>query len=151
MANGLMYSAGFEAITVTDAAQDIIFLATSSAVPILIHEINLSASDTTDIRARIRILRRSSAGSGGTAVTARPLNPRNTVSAATTVTTIRTTPGTADEVLEGHRWSLLVPFQRLYVPEDRVYVPVSDYLAIELVAGTGASRTVSGSVTFEEL
>lgn len=151
MANGLLYSAGFEAISLTDAAQDIVFLATSSTVPIVVHEFNLSAADTTDVRARLRVLRRTTAGSGGTAVTARPLNSRNTVTAATTVTTIRTTTGTAGDVLEGHRWSLLVPFQRLYTPEARIYVPASGFLALELVAGSGATRTISGEVVFEEL
>lgn len=147
----LIYSAAFENVSITDAAQDLIVLATSSAVQVKVHEILLSASDTTDVRARLRLLRRTTAGSGGTAVTPRAVHGRNTVSAATTVTVARTTPGTAGDVLGSARWSLLVPFQRSFLPEDRVHIPVSGFLALELVAGTGGTRNVSGEVIFEEL
>ena len=148
---GLMYAARLENVTITDAAQDIVFLATSSAVPIVVHSIILTADTTTDVRARLLILRRSTAGSAGTTITARALHGRNTVTAATTCTSARTTPGTGGDELEGERWSLLVPFQRIYTPETRIHVPVSGFLGVNLVAGTGASRAVSGSVIFEEL
>lgn len=147
----LLYSAAFENTTLTDAAQDILLLATSSSVPILIHAINLGSDQTTDIRARVRILRRTTAGSTGTGITPKAITERNTVSAVTTVTTMRTTQGTAGDILDGDRWSLLVPFQRIYTPETRIVVKPSSFLAIELVAGTGASRVLSGEVVFEEI
>jgi hypothetical protein len=147
----LLYSAAFENTTLTDAAQDILFLATTANVPILIHTINLGASETTDVRARIRILRRTTAGSAGTSITPKAIDERNTRAAVTTVTTMRTTQGTAGDVLDADRWSLLVPWQRIYTPETRIRVAHSGFLAIELVAGTGASRTLSGDVVFEEL
>lgn len=148
---GLMYSASFENTTVTDAAQDIIFLATSAAVPIIIHEIRMSANVTTDIRARISILRRSTSGSAGTAVTARALWERNSVAAATTCTSVRTTPGTAGNLIYNEEWSLLVPFIWTPTPECRPQVGVSGFLGVNLVAGTGASRSMSCNVLFEEL
>lgn len=148
---GLMYSAAFENATVTDAAQDLLFLATSSSVPLLIHSIRISAGVTTDVRARIQLIRRSTAGSGGTGITAQELFGRNTVSAATTCTHSRTTPGTAGDVLAAEQWSLLVPFEFLPTPEMRVQVPVSGFIGLHLVAGTGASRSMSGQVIFEEL
>lgn len=148
---GLLYSAPFENITVTDAAQDIVFLATSSSVPILIHSIRVSAGVTTDVRARVQLIRRTTAGSGGTGVTPSELYGRNSVAAATTVTHSRTTPGTAGDVIHAEQWSLLVPLDWTYTPEMRVQVPVSGFIGLHLVAGTGASRVVSGSVVFEEL
>jgi hypothetical protein len=147
----LLYSAAFENTALTDAAQDILFLATSSSVPIVIHSINLGTDQTTDIRARIRVIRRTTAGSAGTSITPKALAERNSVSAATTVTTMRTTQGTAGDVLDADRWSLLVPWQRIYTPETRIIVKPSSFLAVELVAGTGASRNLSGEVVFEEI
>jgi hypothetical protein len=147
---GLLYSAPFENITVTDAAQDIIFLATSSSVPLRIHSIRVSAGVTTDVRARIQLIRRTTAGSGGTGITPSELFSRNSVSAATTVTHSRTTPGTAGDVIHAEQWSLLVPFDWTPTPEFRPQVGVSGYIGLHLAAGTGASRVMSGSVIFEE-
>ncbi len=148
---GLLYSAPFENITVTDAAQDIVFLATSSSVPLVLHSIRLSAGVTTDVRARIQLIRRTSAGSGGSGITPSELFARNSVAAATTATYARTTPGTGGDVIHAEQWSLLVPFDWTPTPEMRVHVPVSGFIGLHLAAGTGASRVVSGSVIFEEL
>lgn len=148
---GLLYSATFENVALTDAAQDILLIATAAGVPILIHEIGLSTDVTTDVRARLQLLRRTTAGSGGSGITPRALCERNSVAAATTVTNMRTTTGTAGNPLDSERWSLLVPFQRLYTPETRPSVTVSSFFALALVAGTGASRNLSGKIVFEEL
>jgi hypothetical protein len=148
---GLFYSAPFENVSITDAAQDIVFLATSSSVPILIHSIRVSAGVTSDVRARIQLIRRTTAGSGGTGITPSELHGRNTVSAATTVTYARTTVGTGGDVLGAEEWSLLVPYEYLPTPEMRIQVPVSGFVGLHLVAGTGASRVMSGQVIFEEL
>lgn len=148
---GLIYSAPFENITVTDAAQDIVFLATSSSVPILIHSVRLTAGVTTDVRARIQLVRRSTAGSGGTGITPSEYNGRNTVSASTTATYARTTPGTVGDVLQAEQWSLLVPLDWTWTPETRPHVPVSGYVGVNLAAGTGASRVISGQIIFEEI
>lgn len=148
---GLLYSATFENVSMTDAAQDIIAIATSANVPIVIHEFAVTAGVTTDVRARVQILRRTTAGSAGTSITPRALHQRNTVSSATTVTYLRTTPGTAGDQLDSEQWSLLVPFQRLYTPETRIVVNNSGFIALNLVAGTGAARNISGRVVFEEI
>jgi hypothetical protein len=147
---GLLYSASFENVSMTDAAQDIVFLQTSSAVPITIHEILVTSAVTTDVRARIAIVRRSTAGSAGTAITPRQLDERNSVAAVTTATYLRTTVGTVGNVLDADSWSLLVPFQRLYTPETRIRVAASGFLGLNLVAGTGGARTISGKIVFEE-
>jgi hypothetical protein len=147
---GLLYVAAFDNVTFTDAAQDIVFLQASSAVPITIHEILLTAAVTTDVRARIGIVRRSTAGSTGTGITPRALFERNTVSAATTATYARTTVGTVGNALDYDQWSMLVPYQKLYTPETRITVAVSGFLGVNLVAATGATRVISGKVVFEE-
>lgn len=148
---GLFYSAPFENVSITDAAQDIVFLATSSSVPILIHSIRVSAGVTSDVRARIQIIRRTTAGSGGSSITPVATHSRNSVSAATTATYARTTVGTAGNVIAAEEWSLLVPYEFLPTPEMRIHVPVSGFIGLNLVAGTGASRVMSGQVIFEEI
>lgn len=147
----LVYTAAFENVALTDAAQDILFLQTTANVPIRIHEWLLTSDVTTDVRARLQILLRTTAGSGGTAITPRATNERNTRAAVTTVTQMRTTVGTAGNMLDGDRWSLLVPFQRLYTPETRLQIAHSSFIGLYLPAGTGASRNLSGKVVFEEL
>jgi hypothetical protein len=138
-------------VTITDAAQDILFLASSASVPLIVHAIRLTAGVTTDVRARIQIVRRSTAGSGGTGITPSEFFGRNTVSAATTATHSRTTPGTVGDVLHAEQWSLLVPLEWLPTPEMRPHVPVSGFLGVHLAAATGATRVMSGSIIFEEL
>lgn len=148
---GLMYTAPFENVTITDAAQDIVFLATSSSVPLIVHAVRVTAGVTTDVRARIQIIRRTTAGSGGTGITPSELYGRNSVAAATTATYARTTPGTGGDVIHAEQWSLLVPFEWLPTPEMRPQVPVSGFIGLHLAAGTGASRVMSGSIIFEEI
>lgn len=148
---GLIYSASFENVSITDAAQDILFLASSASVPILVHAIRVTAGVTTDVRARTQIVRRSTAGSGGTGITPAEYFGRNSVAAATVATVGRTTPGTIGDILHAEQWSLLVPFEWIPTPEMRPHVPVSGFLGLHLIAGTGAARVMSGSVIFEEL
>lgn len=148
---GLMYSAGFENVTFTDAAQDLVFLASSSSVPIRIHSVRITAGVVTDVRARIQIVRRSTAGSSGTGITPAAMFGRNSVSAATTATYARTTPGTVGNLIHAEQWSLLVPFEWLPTPEMRPDVQVSSFIGVHLVAATGATRVMSGSIIFEEL
>lgn len=147
---GLLYTVPFENISMTDAAQDILFLATSSSVPIKLHYIRVTASVTTDVRARIQLLRRTTAGSGGTGITPSEITGRNSVSPATTCTYLRTTPGTAGDVIMAEEWSLLVPFEYLPTPEHRPEVAASAYIGLNLVAGTGATRSISGYAVIEE-
>ena len=120
-------------------------------MPLRIHAVRLTAGVTTDVRARIQLIRRTTAGSGGTGITPVALHGRNSVAAATTATYARTTPGTAGNVIHAEQWSLLVPFEWLPTPEMRPTIPVSGFLGLNLAAATGATRVMSGSIIFEEL
>ena len=148
---GLIYSAPFENVTFTDAAQDIVFLATSSSVSLIVHAVRITAAVTTDVRARIGVHRRSTAGSGGTGITPVAYFGRNTVAAATTATYARTTIGTFSAQIHAEAWSLLVPFEWVPTPELRPHMPVSSFLGIALIGATGATRVMSGSIIFEEM
>jgi len=148
---GLLYTATMPSTSSGTAAVDILVLGTSAAVPILIHEWRMNSAATVDTRLQLQILRRSTAPTGGSTLTPRPLNSRNTVAAATTVTYLDTTPGTAGNQIENELWSVLVPFSRIYTPDERTYVPVSSWICLFFAAAPGSAVNITADVYFEEL
>lgn len=149
-AQGLMYTANISNVSLGTASTDIWTLGTSAAVPVLIHEIRLTANQTVDTRLSLQILRRTTAPTGGVVVTARPLNKRNTVAAASVITTFPTVVGTAGDVVEAESWSELVPFSRILTPDERIYVPVSGWLSL-FITTTLVAVNASAIIYFEEL
>jgi len=79
------------------------------------------------------------------------VNIRNTVAAATTFNRLVTTPGTASTVLDSENVSIIVPYERIYTPDQRIPVPASGRLALNLTAGLGASYNASSEIYFEEI
>jgi hypothetical protein len=150
-AQGLMYTANLNNTSSGTAVTDALVLETSNAVPILIHEWRMTSAATVDTRLVVQILRRTTAHTGGTTITPRALNTRNTVAAATAVFGVDTTPGTSGNVLESELWSVLVPYSRIYTPDERIYVPISGFLAMSFTTAPGSAVNISADVFFEEL
>ena len=148
---GLMYNFSMPATASGTAAVDVMVLGTTASVPALVHEIRLTAAQTVDTRINLQVCRRTAAPTGGTTVTGKPLNKRNTVAAASTFTYLDTTPGTIGDILENEQWSELVPFSRIYTPDERIYILVSGWLALFFATAPGASVTMSGNMVAEEL
>jgi hypothetical protein len=148
---GLLYNFSFPVTTSGTSSVDVMVLGTTAAVPILIHEIRLTSQATTDVRLNLQLLRRTTGPTGGTTVTGKPLNKRNTVAAASTFTYLDTTPGTAGDILENEQWSVLVPFSRIYTPDERIYVPVSGWIALFFATAPGSASNISGNIVAEEL
>lgn len=155
-ANGLMYKTSFDGVTVTAAAQDIWEFVCGSTVGCLIHAIRLTFVPTItsgvaqDARAQLRQVVRSTTGSGGAAVTPRPTNPRNTIAAATTTTRTVTTPGTVGNMWDADEISVIVPYERIYTPAQRIFVPAATRWCLNLEASLG-SIVASSTIDFEEL
>ena len=147
---GLMYSCTLGNTSWGTASTDVWVLGTSAAVPVLIHEIRMTANQTVDTRTPLQICRRTAGPTGGAAVTARPLNLRNSVAAASTITSLPATPGAIGNLLENELWSQLVPFSRIYTPDERIYVPISAWVALFLPSAPAAVN-VSWDIFFEEL
>lgn len=156
-ANGLMYKTSFDLVSITNAAQDIWEFVAGGTVGVLIHAIRVSFVPTItsgvpqDVRAQVRQLVRSTTGTGGTAVTPRATNPRNTVAAAVTTTRTVTTPGTAGNVWDADNFSIVLPYERIYTPAQRIFVPAATRWCLNLEAGLGAAYNCSATVDFEEL
>lgn len=155
-ANGLMYTASFDNVSVTAVAQDIWEFVCGATVGVLIHSFKITFVPTIvsgvaqDVRAQMRQLVRSTTGSGGAAVTPRAVNPRNTVAAATTTTRTVTTPGTAGNVWSAEQISVIVPYERVFTQDQRIFVPAATRWCLNLEASVGALNA-SGEVYFEEL
>lgn len=156
-ANGLIYTTNFDNVSITAAAQDIWEFVCGAAVACLIHSIKVTFVPTItsgvaqDARAQLRTLVRSTTGSGGTAVTPRAVNPRNTVAAATTTTRTVTTPGTAGNVWSAEQVSIIVPYERIFTPDQRILVPSGTRFALNLEASLGGAFNASSEIYFEEI
>jgi len=157
-ANGLVYTAQFTGVTVTNAIQDIWEIQAAAGVPLLIHSWRVTFTPTItsgvaqDVRLSLQVCRRSTAGTGGTAVTPVAVNSRNTVAAASTVTrTVVTTQGTIGNILDGEVVSCIVPFERIYTPDQRLVIPGGAKTSLFLTATPGQSFVTSSEVYFEEI
>jgi hypothetical protein len=156
-AGGLVYTASVDAVSVTNAAQDLLEFVAAAGVPLLIHSIRVTFVPTItsgvaqDVRARLQLQQRSTTGTGGSAVTPRAVSRRNSVAAATTVNSLVTTPGTTGLLWSAEEVSIIVPYERIYTPDQRIPVAGGSRFSIALVAGLGAAYTASMEVYFEEL
>jgi hypothetical protein len=156
-ANGLMYTASFSNVSITNAAQNIWEFIAAAGCSILIHSIRLTITPTItsgvaqDVRAQLNLQKITTTGSGGSAVTPAAVNNRNTVAALTTVNRLVTTPGTAGTVLDSENVSIIVPYERIYTPDQRIPVAPSARIALNLAAGLGGAFNASSEVYFEEI
>jgi hypothetical protein len=156
-AGGLMYTASFQNVTVTNAAQNLWELIAAAGVSLLVHSIRLTFTPTItsgvaqDVRAQINIQTITTTGTGGSAVTPRAVNRRNTLAAVTTVNDLVTTPGTLGVIMDSENISIIVPFERIYTPDQRIPISGGNRLAVNLAAGLGASYAASSEIYFEEI
>lgn len=159
--NGLMYTAQFSNVSVTNAVQDIWQVTAAVTASVLIHSWRVTVVPTItsgvaqDVRINLQILNRSTAGTGGTTVTPVAVNKRNSVSAVSTWTrTVVTTQGTAGNIISGDQVSIIVPYERIYTPDQRVVLPAAasgSYISLFLTTAPGAAYNVSSEVYFEEI
>lgn len=148
---GRMYTVPLVGISVTnDSDQDIFEMVNGSAAAAILHGFELNSTLTTDERVSLRLLRRSTTGSGGSAATEVPLDAGDSA-AALAVASLVTTPGTAGAVLQAWQWSQLAPLIYLPTPEARIVIAPSGRLALNLQTAVASTRTWSGYVVWEEL
>ena len=116
---------------------------------VIIHGFSVTSDYTTDERARLRLARYSTDGTG-TAVTEVKTNEGNPLAAeSTAIHTV--TPGTLGDVLKSWRWSQQGELLYLPTPEMREVVSAGSRIALNLVAALGAARNWSGWVCWEEV
>lgn len=157
MAVGLMYTASFENVSITAAAQDVWELVCAAGVGIIVHWVKLDLAPTItsgvaqDERMRLQICERSTTGTGGAAVTARGVHPRNTVAASTVATRTVTTPGTIADILWSDRASIIVPFEKIFTPDLRIPVSGGGRLCLNLAAALSGAFNANSTICWEEI
>jgi hypothetical protein len=154
MLPGLSYSAQFENISVTAAAQDIFELVCPAARGAYIWLINLTCGTTSQEIGRLQLIKRTTTGSGGSAITPRALNRYNTIaSAMTSFTRTVTTPGTGTDVYATAQWNIVVPFEFGPKTPDAaggILVPAGERIGLHLPAALGGARNMSLTVCWDE-
>lgn len=149
---GRIYSIPMNNLSVTnDSDQDIWEMVNSSASACILLGFELYSATTSDERVRLRLLRRSTTGSGGAAATEVSLDGGNTVAAGAALSTLVTTPGSAGAELLAWYWSQLSPLVYLPTPEEQIIVPPSGRLALNLQTAVASTRNWSGHVRWAEI
>ncbi len=150
MAN-LIYKVPLDAISVTnDGDQDIWLITAPSSKRVILHGFSLTSSYTTDERVRLRLMQRTTAGSGGSSATIVAADDGNDTAATATCSTLVTTPGTAGDMIAGFQWSQQGELLYLPTPEIREVIAKSARIALNLQTAMGGTRTWSGWVAWEE-
>lgn len=149
---GIPYTVTVENITVptnSGTPFDLVQLATSSAVPIVVQRIVATAGVTTSTIQRVSLLLRSTSGTGGTGVTARATN--GGVAASTTVSyNVVSSVGTPGNIYDNQQWNEFAPYEFNQKPGG-IYVPVSGFISLYLPATPVGTFPCSFTVEFVEL
>jgi hypothetical protein len=157
-AGGLMYTASFSNVSVTNAAQNFWEFITAATASILIHSIRITFTPTItsgvaqDVRALINIGTMTGTGTGGSATTPTTVNTRLVgIAAVTTVNRLVTTPGTGPTIIASDNVSIIVPYERIYTPDQRIPVSAGKKWYIGISAGLGSAYNASSEIYFEEI
>jgi hypothetical protein len=154
---GRMYYACLENISVTnDPDQDVVQIVNGSTRKLVIHELSITSAQgvTAAELARLRLVRRSAAGTGGgTAATIEKADPDNDqASGVTSITPTVLTPGTISGTpFRGYQWSQQGEVLWLATPELRAYVPKSGILSVNLNNALGGTRVWTINLGWEEV
>lgn len=147
-----IYYAPLHNLSVTnDADQDIWEIVAPATKKVVLHGFSLTSAYATDERANLRLVSRTTTGSGGTGATESPSDADNAVAAGAAVSTLVTAPGTLGVVYAGFFWSQQGELLWLPTPDLRVVSSASGRLALNLNAALGGTRQWSGWVAWEEV
>jgi len=141
------------AVTV-DSDQDIWIIAATAAVKNRLHGWELFSPIVAAETVNLRLLRRSTLGTGGTGLTEVKRDPDQgaIVSAATSLVT---TPGTPGDILQEFEWEQLGPLGQLYTPELRpesvVGTGADSFIALNLQTALAGTTQWKGWVAWEEI
>jgi len=152
MAN-LVYYVPLDAISVTtDTDQDIFEIVAAASKRVILHGFSLTSAYTTDERVRLRLMQRTTTGTGGSGLTEVAADDGNDTAATAAVSSLVTTPGTAGDILAGFQWSQQGELLFLPTPEMRPVVAKSARIALNVnTTGVASTRVWSGWVCWEEM
>lgn len=139
-----------QTIANSDGVLDIFELIAGANDKLLLHKFRFESDATAAESVRLRLVRRSTTGSGGSAGT--EVKNDETDSAPTASCTFDvTTAGTPGDVLNGYMWEQLGPLEEIFLPEDRPVVQEGGRICLEVAAAIATDSNMSGYVVWEEL
>lgn len=148
---GIPYTVTAENITVptnSGTAFDLVQLATSSSVPILVQRIVSTAGVVASAIQRVSLLSRSSSSTGGTGIT-----PHALVGSAVAATTVSysnvSSTGTGVNQYDNQQWNEFAPYEFNQKPGG-IFVPVSGFLCLFLPAAPASTFPASFTIEFVE-
>lgn len=151
-----MYTAVFNGVNVT-VQQDLFELTAPATAALYLHSVEITQSsevgDAQEEGLNILIKRgATTSGSGGTAPTPVPLDPGTTAfgGAVEANNTTKATLGTIVTLYAGN-WNVRGPFLYLPPPEDRIAIPPSGRLTVELATTPADVITMSGTLVFHSI
>jgi hypothetical protein len=152
---GQAYTLTVENLTVptspaSGAPFDLVQIATSAAVPILVRRVVVTANATAASIQRVQLLRKSAAGTGGTSCTAFATNGGSSATSTTCNYLVVTTTGGAGNAMDSQQWNEFAPYEFNQSPAG-ILVPVSGFISVSLVAAPGTTYSASFTVEFVEL
>ena len=135
--------------TGTDSDQDIFRLNAGASDKCILHGFEIYSSATAATALNLRLLRRTTDGTGGTGQTEVPADA-NSQAATAALTTLVTAPGTAGDIFAEYTWEQLGPLVYLPTPEMQIALDVSTRIALNLQTDP-SSVTMTGWVCWEEI
>lgn len=134
----------------TDSDQDVWELTAAATKKCRLMYAELWSAETAAESCELRLIRRTTAGSGGASAT--PVKADQGDGAITAaLDTLHTTPGTGGDILAGSRWEQLGPWRFAPIPSAMPIIGLSGAIALNLNSALGSTRTWGGYVVWEEL
>lgn len=154
---GQSYTAQFDNATAGlngGTPYDLVVLATSASVPVLLKRAVFTCNATSSQIQRLQLSIKSSAGAAGTALatTNLPTGTQSNVSpaASSTVTYNCTTAGTLVRAIDSQQWNQLAPYEFNQNPSG-LLVPVSGFVSFTMTAAPGVAFIYSFTLEFNEI
>lgn len=152
---GRVYSVEFNAVSVS-AVQDLFLMQSTSGMAFKLLEVVLGQVTLTTVEELRLTFKRFSgaytAGTGGTAFTPAKHNFGDAAATATCFTNATTqTSGGSSVILRADTFNEVNGYQYLAIPDREIIIAPSQALVVSLDLAPAGARTMSGTLTFEEL
>src|SRR5262245_38962108 len=142
--------------TPVTVAVDLAEILTAATHVVFIHQIEVSQSSNAKdaeekmLQLTFKVGQTTSGSGGNTAVVANPILPGDSASGLT-IETFNTTKASAGTIISHGLWdwNVRIPFDKVFTPETRLFIPPSTRATLELVAAPLDSITIGGQITLE--
>ena len=134
----------------SDGVLDIFELIAGANNKLRLHNFRFESDAIVAESVRLRLVRRSTTGSGGVAgVEVQNDEDDGSITAACSFDV--TTPGTIGDIIAAFRWEQLGPLELPDLPEDFILVEEAGRLCLEVAAAIATDSAISGHVVWEEI